>query len=157
VARARAGDRTALAATLGFTSLLLVNASYYMWWGGAAAGPRHLVPVLGFLALGTPWLCERRWRQWLSGVLGVISIANMAAIAAIGLEAPEHGDVLVDFVYKRLLLGKLSELSGASNLGIEIGLARGGTLGPLLVWLFIGCYMLAQQVHEVGTEPARAR
>jgi hypothetical protein len=157
VARARAGDRTALAAALGFTSLLLVNASYYMWWGGAAAGPRHLVPVLGCLALGVPWLCERRWLRRLSAVLGAISVANMLAIAAIGLEAPEHGDVLVDFVYKRLLLGKLSELSGASNLGVEVGLARGGTLGPLLVWLLIGWYMLEQQVHEVAAEPALAR
>jgi hypothetical protein len=155
--RARGGDRTALAGAFAFLALLLVNSSYYMWWGGAAAAPRHLIPVLGTLALGFPWVWQRRaWRYALLG-LAVISVCNMLAISAVGLEAPERGDVLVDFVYARLLQGRLSAMNGASNLGIELGIVRGGTLGPLLVWLMAGAYVLRRQIHELTPSPEPAR
>lgn len=153
-ARARQGDRLARAGVVSCVSLLLVNASYYMWWGGAAAAPRHLVPTLGFLSLGIPWLWQRRWTRQLLFAAAAVSAIHMLAITAVGLEAPEHGDVLLDFVYARLLQGKLGLLSGASNLGLEFGLVRGGTLGPLLVWLLAGAYVLKRQVGELA--PAEA-
>ena len=154
--RACKRDWAAGAAALASLALLLVNASYYMWWGGAASAPRHLVPVLGLLALGVPWLWERRWLRYLCLGLGLVAVINMLGIAAVGLEAPERGDVLLDFVYARLREGKLSALSGASNLGIEFGLVRGGTLGPLLVWLLIGAHVLHRQVGEVLPAAASA-
>lgn len=150
-ASAREKDATSIAAALAFVALLLVNASYYMWWGGAAAGPRHLIPVLGLLALGLPWLWQRRWPRRITVVLAVISALNMLAIAAVGLEAPERGDVLFDFVYPRLLEGRIAMLSGASNLGLELGLERAGSLIPLLAWLVLGGFVLARQVGEVGS------
>jgi hypothetical protein len=150
VARARAGDTLARAGVCAAASLLFVNASYYMWWGGAAAAPRHLVPILGFLAFGLPWLHGRRWARYVLVVLGAVSAVNMLAIAAVGLEAPERGDVLLDFVYARLLEGRLSALSGASNLGLEFGLVRGGTLGPLLAWALVGAYILHRQVSDMS-------
>ena len=61
--------------------------------------------------------------------------------------------MLLDFVYARLLDGKVSALSGASNLGIEFGLVRGGTLGPLVVWLLVGAHVLYRQVGEVPSAP----
>lgn len=149
--RARARDRAALAALAGFVALLLVNGSYYMWWGGAAAAPRHLVPVLGLLGLGLPWLWQRRWLRVACVVLGALAVFNMLAISAVGLEAPEHGDVLLDFVYARLFSGKLALLTGASNLGLEFGVVRGGSLGPLLVWLLVGAHILLRQVRELQT------
>ncbi|HEU4582404.1 MAG TPA: hypothetical protein VFS67_29305 [Polyangiaceae bacterium] len=152
VARARSRDRAALAGACAFVALLLVNSSYYMWWGGAAAGPRHLVPVLGLLALGVPWLWQRAWLRSVCGALALVSLFNMIAIAAVGLEAPEHGDILRDFIYERLAAGKLSALSGASNLGIEFGVVRGGSLGPLLVWLLVGARMLYRQTRELPAE-----
>jgi hypothetical protein len=98
-ARARTRDLTALAAACAFLALLLVNGSYYMWWGGAAAAPRHLVPVLGLLALGVPWLWRHPWLRLVSVALALVALINMLGITAVGLEAPEHGDVLRDFVY----------------------------------------------------------
>jgi hypothetical protein len=83
-------------------------------------------------------------------------LINMVAISAVGLEAPEHGDVLHDFVYARLLSGKLALLNGASNLGVELGVVRGGSLGPLLVWLLVGAHMLLRQVRELPPEPPAA-
>ncbi|MEY2934870.1 MAG: hypothetical protein RL033_5619 [Pseudomonadota bacterium] len=152
--RARARDRAALAGLCGFIALLLVNGSYYMWWGGAAAAPRHLVQVLGLLGLGLPWLWQHRWLRGACLVLGLVALINMLAISAVGLEAPEQGDVLRDFVYARLLSGKLALLNGASNLGIELGVVRGGSLGPLLVWLLLGAHMLLRQVRELPAEHA---
>jgi hypothetical protein len=156
-ARARARDRTALAAVCACVALLLVNGSYYMWWGGAAAAPRHLVPVLGLLALGVPWVWQNTWLRYASAALALVALINMLGIAAVGLEAPEHGDVLRDFVYERLAHGRLATLSGASNLGIEFGVVRGGSLGPLLVWLLIGGHVLYRQVRELAAPPATAQ
>jgi len=156
LARARQRDGAALAGVLAFVALLLVNSSYYMWWGGAAAGPRHLVPVIGLLALGVPWVMAQRWSRWALVVLGGVSALNMLVIAGVGLEAPERGDVLFDFAYARLLQGRLSSIAGASNLGLEFGLVRGGTLGPLLVWMLGGAHILSRQVHELLGAPRLA-
>ncbi len=149
LARVRLKDAVAVGGVLAFVALLLVNSSYYMWWGGAAAGPRHLVPVMAFLALGLPWLWARRWSRWALYALGAVSALNMLVIAGVGLEAPERGDVLFDFAYARLLQGRLSAIAGASNLGLELGIVRGGTLGPLLVWMLGGAHILNRQVHEL--------
>jgi hypothetical protein len=157
LARARQRDAMALGGALAFLALLLVNASYYMWWGGAAAGPRHLVPVLGLLALGVPWVLERRWARWALFVLGGVSALNMLVIAGVGLEAPERGDVLIDYAYARLLQGRLSAIAGASNLGLEFGIVRGGTLGPLLVWMLGGAHILSRQMHELLGAPRLAQ
>lgn len=155
--RAWRKDAVAIAGALAFIALLLVNSSYYMWWGGAAAGPRHLVPVIGFLALGMPWVWGNRWARRALYVLGAVSAVNMLVIAGVGLEAPERGDVLVDFAYKRLLDGRVSAIAGASNLGLEFGIVRAGTLGPLLVWMLAGAHILGRQVHEVLASPQLAR
>ena len=72
--------------------MLLANAGYYMWWGGAATGPRHLVAVIPFLAVGVAeMLTERRWHAAVVAVAS-LSVASMLAFTAVGLEAPEGVD-----------------------------------------------------------------
>lgn len=141
-------DRSAQIALAACTTLVLANASYYMWWGGAAAGPRHLVPILGLLALGLPWLWQTPARRRVTWALAAVSLVNMLTICAVGVEAPAHGNVLFDFAYPRLLQGRVSAISGASNLGIELGIVRGGSLGPLLAWLVVGGHVLWQQLRQ---------
>jgi hypothetical protein len=149
-------NRLALAA---FFTLFVVNAGYYMWWGGAAAGPRHLVPVLGFLAFGLAAAWERPLLRWLIVPLALVSLANAIALTAVGLEAPEQGNVLFDYAYPRIAQGQVATLSGASNLGVRAGLVRLGTLGPLLAWLLFGAYFLSARVvswvapHSSGGSP----
>lgn len=40
----------------------LFNSSYYMWWGGWALGPRHVIPILPFLVLPIAFLPRKYWK-----------------------------------------------------------------------------------------------
>jgi hypothetical protein len=145
------GDAAARAGILAFGALLFVNAGYYMWWGGAAAGPRHLVPTLPFLAVGACAAWDSRWR-WAWAALALVSIFNFVVLTAVGLEAPDRGNVLLDYAYHRLGRGEIASLSGASNIGMRLGLSPGATLGPLLVWLVLGARFLARHARSEPVE-----
>jgi len=134
----RSRDRTATALTLGLALLFLVNAGYYMWWGGAATGPRHLVPALPVLAFGIAHAWQLPALRPAIAVVGLLSVANMLAFTAVGVEAPEAGDALIGYAWANLGAGRLAQLPGASNLAIELGLAVGASLGPLLAWWLLG-------------------
>jgi len=141
VQHARRRTDIAFAAGLGaFVALFFLNAGYYMWWGGAAAGPRHLVPGLPFLAAGVMvGLRERRkWVRWLTVAVGVVSVANMVALTAVGIEAPERADILATYAWPRLVAGKLATYAGGANLGMKLGLSGLGSLAPLVLWLVFG-------------------
>jgi hypothetical protein len=144
----RTRDRFALAAAMATATLLVLNSGYYMWWGGASAGPRHLVPVIAFMGLGIAAAWTRPGLRWLIAALVVLSVLNMLALASVGLEAPEAGNILVDYAWARLRHGKIAHLSGASNLGIALGVAPAASLGPLLAWLFIGLRVVVQTVDD---------
>jgi hypothetical protein len=143
----RRTDRAATTVMAAFVVLMLANGGYYMWWGGAAAGPRHLVPVIGFLAFGLAAAWESRAAP-LAVVLAAVSIANALVLTGVGLEAPDHGDALFDYAYHRLAAGEIAALPGASNLGLRLGLARAASLGPLLVWLLLGARFLFRRVDR---------
>ncbi|MDQ2878653.1 MAG: hypothetical protein M3R41_06220, partial [Pseudomonadota bacterium] len=67
------------------SAVLLVNASYVYWDGGASIGPRHSVPAIPFLALGLApfWasLQARRERIVSAALLGVSMAINLAIAA----------------------------------------------------------------------------
>jgi hypothetical protein len=137
-----------------FGSLLLANAGYYMWWGGAAAGPRHLVPALGFLAVGVAQaLAVRRVRYPVLGV-ALVSMLGMLLLVGVGIEAPEEGNIMLDYAFRSFRAGDVSRLSGASNWAISAGLPPGGSLGPLLAWWIVGGRYLARAAAT--DEPHRA-
>jgi hypothetical protein len=147
----------AVGAGLGVLGVLLaLNAGYYMWWGGAAAGPRHLIPGMAFLGAGVALLpaVGRRWTAPALLLLGTISVANAFAIALVGVEAPERGNLLRDFVWARMGAGRIASLNGASNLGLEMGLSPVESVIPLLAWLLVGFLYLYGQLRR-GTARAR--
>ena len=137
-------ERDTAARTLAAAGALLfvLNAGYYMWWGGAATGPRHLVPALGVVALGLGGCWSRPGLRAAALVLAVPSLAFMLVLTAVGLEAPERGNVLFDYALGGLREGRIAHLSGASNLGIQLGLHPAATLGPILVWMLVGARVL---------------
>jgi hypothetical protein len=60
---------------IAFISYLLINAGYYMWWGGWSFGPRHLIPMLLFLSI--PLVLVPRRLIPLVIILAIISIGQM--------------------------------------------------------------------------------
>ena len=139
-------------------ALYWLNASYYMWWGGASAGPRHLVPGLPFLAAGVMVGLTARW-PWvrtLTVLLGCVAVANFLAITAVGIETPEHGNVLWKFAWHHLQWGDVGGPAGASNLGLKAGLKGNRSLLPLLAWAVLGFAYLYAQVRRRGAS-ARVR
>jgi hypothetical protein len=140
-----ARDRVARFASIAFVALLLVNSGYYMWWGGAATGPRHLVPVMPFLAFGVALAWDVRALRWPIALVGLVSVVNMLVICAVGLEAPEQGNILFEYAYPRLFTAKVAQLTGASNLGVRLGLLAGATLGPPMAWILLGSRLLARR------------
>ena len=110
---------------------LLLNAGYYMWWGGAALGPRHVIPAL-------PFLCSGIWPALAPGASawrGGCSLpccwrsrwpTSWRAVAVSPLAAPDV-DLLFEHSYPRLLRGQVAHPSrAATNLGLLLGLPRAG-------------------------------
>jgi hypothetical protein len=75
-----------------FSAYLLFNASYYMWWGGWAMGPRHLLPMFVALPLGLAELCRpetprRVW--WGVCALGLASVALCLPLSLLEPQVPQ--------------------------------------------------------------------
>jgi hypothetical protein len=66
---------------------LLLNSGYFMWWGGASFGPRHLIPMLPFLGIPLVFIPRRLFPLVI--ILGVISIAQMFIPLAGFIEVPD--------------------------------------------------------------------
>jgi len=59
-----------------FTSALLMNSSYYMWWGGFSMGARLMLPMMAAVPLGLGEVCRRERSSiwwWALVCTGVIS------------------------------------------------------------------------------------
>lgn len=66
--------------------MLLVSATWWIWWGGTNWGPRFLVPLMPFLVLPLGTLLERRtWRL----IIGLVLLPLSLFVNALG--------ILVDF------------------------------------------------------------
>ncbi|MGB1016525.1 MAG: hypothetical protein ACPG4T_20480, partial [Nannocystaceae bacterium] len=116
---------------------LLLNSGYYMWDGGAALGPRHCVPMLGFLALGLPAAIPRAPRT--AGVLFAISLVSIVVGTSASPEAAQAGDPLYNFAWPRLWSAKPGTDGGPTNLGLLLGLPGVLSLMPLIaLWLGLG-------------------
>ncbi len=114
----------------------MLNAGYYMWDGGASAGPRHMVPALGFLMLGlVPAL--RVVPRAVFVLLGV-SVLEGLLLAAASPEIAQSGDPLWEFALGRLLEATPSATTGHTNIGLLLGLPGLLSVVPLLgAWLWL--------------------
>ncbi len=114
---------------------LVLNAGYYMWDGGAAIGPRHVVPMLGLLACGL--VAARRVVPHAFATLAAVSAAFMLLATAAMPEAPQHGDPLWEYALGHVLGRDASTDALASNLGLLLGLPGAWSLLPLLaLWVW---------------------
>jgi hypothetical protein len=151
LARPESRRRAAIAGAmvLGFA---LLSSGYYMWWGGAAAGPRHFIPALPFLGLGLvwlgPWLDRPVVRVAFAVTLG-LSIANQLAVTTVSPLAPHEIDLLFEHTWPRLVRGEVAILPGSTNLGLLLGLQGARSLLPLLgLWALGGWTVLGALPDE---------
>lgn len=128
----RAATFTALAVVIFY---VLLNAGYYMWDGGAAFGPRHMVPMLGLLMLGA-WPALRAAPR-LFVVLAAVGVVHMLLGAAATPEAPQHGNPVWEHAWPRARGAEAAVPGRATNLGLLLGLPGLLSLVPLLApWLW---------------------
>src|SRR5690606_29107726 len=122
---------------------VLLNAGYYMWDGGAAMGPRHMVPMLPFLALGLP--TARRAAPLVFGALAFVSVGQTLLATAASPEAAQYGNAIWEYAFGRVL-GRLPGPDvGATNLGLLLGLPGPLSLVPLVgLWLWVLPGLLAR-------------
>jgi hypothetical protein len=133
--------------------LMFLNAGYYMWWGGAANGPRHIIPGLPFLAAGmmVGLRARQRWVRVMTCTAGLFSVLNYLLLTAAGIEAPEHGDLLYTWAWPHVIKGNLATFAGGSNLGLKLGLPGAASLLPLAIWGVLGFGYLWGQVANQAT------
>jgi hypothetical protein len=114
---------------------VLLNAGYYMWDGGAAFGPRHMVPMLGLLMLGAWPALRAAPRAYL--VLAAVAVIHMLLGAAATPEAPQHGNPVWEHAWPRASGAAAAVPGQATNLGLLLGLPGLLSLVPLVApWLW---------------------
>jgi hypothetical protein len=134
-----------------FTALVLINASYYLWDGGRALGPRHVVPALGFVGVGVGYAFERF--RTTAALLAGISITIMVLATAVSLEVPESRDVIFGYTIPAIRRGAIAIVSGASNLGLFAGLDKRASLIPVFALIIGGGMWLLRSSEPKAVAP----
>jgi hypothetical protein len=148
-----------IAITAAIVSFVLFNASYgesiIYWGGGTATGPRHLLPILPFVALTLAFLPKSL--NPLFVLLAFISVFLMLMATAVEPHLPyEYTNPFRDFLWPAFSRGDfalnsnfyferapIGRNSAAFNLGRLIGLPASMQLWPLgALWAGAGLYLL---------------
>jgi hypothetical protein len=138
----RQRDPALLVAAAAFIVLLTLNAGYFQWDGGWATGPRHLVPAIGLLGIGIGHAFAHPWLRSISAVAAGFSASVLLLTTAVGLEAPPNKDAIFEYLIPAVREGRIARVSGASNLGLALGLGRRESLVPLFGWVLAGLWWL---------------
>ncbi len=137
-------------------SYLVIMSGYYMWWGGRALGPRHIIPILPYFCVLFAFVPKRL--TWPLVIFCLISIGQMFIGAANTVLVPEKMiekiNTLGFFEYSNLYSYGLKELIAGhftQNLGQRIfGLKNWNSLIPVLgvvVWVTI--YFVKEQNRDI--------
>jgi hypothetical protein len=119
-------------------SYFVIQSGYYMWWGGFALGPRHIIPVLPFFCILLAFVPKRL--NWPFVILGLASIGQMTIAAASSVLVPdtmaqkinslgffEYSNIY-SYCLRQLIIGHFPQ-----NLGYRLlGLKSWSSLVPLL-------------------------
>jgi hypothetical protein len=117
-------------------ALLAYNASYWVWDGGGAIGPRLLVPMLPFLCLPIVVVLDsatRRWQQVVIWLLILVSAAEVWAQYLAGNNFPPDSVLQPLIDYALPLLGRSEVRFNIGNLAGLRGFATLIPLAPLLL------------------------
>jgi hypothetical protein len=110
-------------------SYLFIMSGYYMWWGGGAVGPRHIIPVLPFFCIFLVFVPKRFTGLFV--ILSTVSIAQMMIAAASTVLVPDSlvSDLktmgffdysnIYSFELNELLKGNFTQNLGSRFLGLN--------------------------------------
>jgi hypothetical protein len=137
-------------------AVLLYNAAYVYWDGGHSTGPRHSVPMIGFLCLGLAPLWQS-WNStgkgWIAGLIASGIFINFA-VAACEIAAP-HGYrfPLIAPVMTDLFNGQVNNIAGEYwGWRPWLGLIPYLVVAlPLLAWLIRQASLSAAEHRDIKT------
>ena len=120
-----------LAVTFGY---LAIGSGYYYWDGGAATGPRYLIPVLPFagLALAFVWQIERL-KLACCVLLVVSSLFSLICTSVDMFSSRAIASPFLDHLLPAFLNGNIHSIAGLAGLG---GLP--GLIPLVLIWVLTG-------------------
>lgn len=139
-------------------ALLGFYGSSAMWWGGFAAGPRYIVPLIPFLALPAAWLGGRLWGWPVARV--AVSALMLLSVVLVWVEAvatqlfPSDG---VRATWTGYVLPAWVEGNIARNLGMALGLAGPLSLMPLVALALIVLALIVAPLSNQGRPQAAVR
>ncbi|MBX7244953.1 MAG: hypothetical protein K1X53_05615 [Candidatus Sumerlaeaceae bacterium] len=87
-----------------FFAYLLFNSAYYMWWGGWSFAPRHLIPMLPFLATGLLAITHRSSGRLAILLLGLPALALHLLVNSVD---PQIRDLLGGMKLRMLMIPDL--------------------------------------------------
>ena len=154
--------RTAVLLGVVIAGFILYNASYLYWWGGAAIGPRFLVPAVPFMMLPlacafTAWF-ERPLGRWVIGALIGFSALNVWAQSIAGQHYPPdtyQGRIVTNPTFQ-YAIPVLRNGDVAFNYATAFGLNGLGSLIPLA--LILACLAAAStRLGDRSLRPTRVR
>lgn len=128
-------------------SFLLFNGSSVMWQGGFSIGPRYLVPMIPFLALGLGAFALRWGRSiWVRAATAILALWSFIVVWAEtigGQNFPDWRPVpLFNYSLPYLVGGNI-----ARNLGMALGLRGWFSLIPLAAGLLLMAVLLIRQLR----------
>ena len=140
-------------------ALLLFYGSSAMWWGGFAAGPRYIVPLIPFLALPAAWFVGRLWPRPLARTATLILIAlsvGLVWLEALASQQFPHDTVRATWFGYVLPAWASGDI--ARNLGMALGLTGPLSLVPLVILIAIGAALIlrpwaAEPAHDAVAAP----
>lgn len=139
----------AILVAIAFIGYLLLNSGYFVWWGGASFGPRHIIPMLLFLSIPLAMLPKRF--APLVIILALISFTQMLIPLAGSVLVPDEyfsqTPHLPFFGYSTIYsygIPQLVEGHFSYNLGeIILGLQNWLTVVPyILIFLLASCIFI---------------
>lgn len=137
-------------------AFLLFYGSSIMWWGGFAAGPRYIVPLIPFLALPAALLIGHCWERigWRIGALGLLSVSWIL----IWMEATATQLFPSDTIratWREYVIPAWQQGNIARNAGMVLQLEGAASLLPLLAGLVAGIIIVLRPLE--ATERATTR
>lgn len=130
-------------------SFFLFNGSSVMWQGGYAVGPRYLVPMLPFFAMGWGGFALRWGDRFLArALMAILGLASFLAVWAETIGGQSFPDwssnPLVSYTWPRLVEGDI-----ARNMAMILNLRGWSSLIVLAVFWVIGLFILYRYVRKV--------